>query len=337
MPGDAISPAHAEPCAVLLRKGLEPFGYYSQGSYLLEKRNAPALKRSIELFEAALRADEHYTPALIGLARAHALLAEYWFVPPAAAFEAAKTSIARVLDLTPGSAHAHALRSEVLAVCDWDWSAARREIEIALRLNPGSTFVRNNAVWLHLCTGVYDAALIEAQQALMIEPSSLSALLLLARAFIHCGEYQDAITMLSHLLQSDPGFHLARRYRAQAYILAGRPYDALGDLHVLPRERCDDLSARLPLLARAYAEYGDRARAAKIYAVLIVAARTEYVTFWNLATVAVGIGKLDEAMALLQKALAVREPTLHLLKSLPFFKPIAHRDAFRNILRAVGP
>jgi DNA-binding winged helix-turn-helix (wHTH) protein len=56
----------------------EPLGYYARGSSLLEKRSAPALEQAVEAFEAALEIDPEYTPALGGLARAHALLAEYW-------------------------------------------------------------------------------------------------------------------------------------------------------------------------------------------------------------------------------------------------------------------
>jgi DNA-binding winged helix-turn-helix (wHTH) protein/Tfp pilus assembly protein PilF len=333
----ATSEATAESYTVLLSKGLEPFGYFAQGSYLLEKRSRPGLERAIEFFEAALRIDRAYTPALLGLARAHALLAEYWFVPASPAFKEAKSAVARALDLSPGSSTAHAVLSEILAFSDWDWTGAKREIDVALRLDPASIFAHNNAAWLHICTGSYRQAMIEAQLALMAEPSSLTLLLLLARVFTHAGDYRRAIAILSNLVESDSNFHIARRYRAQAYVLNARPADAIGDLSLLPPEPCADLNGRLPLLARAYADCGDVTRATEIYDVLLRAARTSYVTNWSLAIVASGLGKRSEALAYLQTALELREPTLHLLKSLPWFVSISHFEGFKAILRIVGP
>jgi hypothetical protein len=58
---------------------------------------------------------------------------------------------------------------------------------------------------------------------------------------------------------------------------------------------------------------------------------------WNLAIVAVALGRHDEAMAHLGKAFLDREPSLAFLKSLPWFRQIAERPRFREIARFVGP
>jgi DNA-binding winged helix-turn-helix (wHTH) protein len=60
----------------LLRSGPEALQHYCRGCYLLEKRTASSLTAAAEQFEAALAVDQEYVPALIGLARAYALLAE---------------------------------------------------------------------------------------------------------------------------------------------------------------------------------------------------------------------------------------------------------------------
>lgn len=321
----------------LLRSGVDPFRNFCQGSFFIEQRTAPSIKRAIGFFEASLSSNPNYVPSLIGLARSHSLLADYWHVPSNLSFPFAKKAIAQALAVDPTSAIAHAVRSGILCFCDWDWKRAQEEIDLAIRLNPGSTFVRNNAAWLYICTGHYSDALAQAQFALMMEPSSLPLQLLLARVLVHSQEYASAIAIMSNLLETDQGFYIARRYRAQAYLLGGEPEKAMSDLQLLPQERSEDPSFRLPMLGRAYADMGERERADKIFKELQLMALTDYVVLWNLAIVAIGLGLLDDAMAYLEAAFTQREPTLPFLKSLPWFDAISRTPRFQQLLHDIGP
>jgi DNA-binding winged helix-turn-helix (wHTH) protein/tetratricopeptide (TPR) repeat protein len=321
----------------LLQSGVEPFRNYCQGSFFLEQRTAPSIRRAIECFEKALAANRNYVPALIGVARAHALLGDYWHLPPNICYPLAKNAIAQALSLDPHCAIAHAVFSGILCFSDWNWKESREEIDLAIRLNPGSTFVRNNAAWLNLCTGRYEGALAEAQFALNMEPSSLHMQLLVARVLVHSGEYPKAIAIMSNLLETDPAYYIARRYRAQAYLFNGQPDKALSDLELLPQERSEDPSFRLPMLGRACADLGDQKRARSIFETLQSIARTDYVAWWNLAIVAIGLEHFDGAMTYLETAYAQREATLPFLKSLQWFKPIAGSLRFRELLAKIGP
>jgi DNA-binding winged helix-turn-helix (wHTH) protein/Flp pilus assembly protein TadD len=322
---------------MLLRSGAEPFRNFCQGSFLLEKRTAPAFRRAIEFFEASLRAEPNYVPALVGLARSHASLAEYWHAPGQPAFERAKRAISRVLELDPSSSIAHAVRSEIFCFADWNWKGAQAEIDLAMRLNPGSTFVRNNAAWLHVCAGRYREAFAEAQHALTLEPSSLPLQLLLARVLVHDRDYGNAVSVMSNLLDSDPTFYIARRYRAQAYLLQGDPEKALEDLELLPPEASEDPSFRLPMLGRAFADLGDAGRATAAYRQLQQMSQTQFVVGWNLAVVAAGLDRKDEAIAHLEKAYVARESSLLFLKSLPWFENLAGLSRFQAIALAAQP
>jgi DNA-binding winged helix-turn-helix (wHTH) protein/Flp pilus assembly protein TadD len=322
---------------VLSGEGFEPFRNYCQGSFFLEQRTEPSLERAIEFFKAALESNPTYVPALIGLARAYSFLATYWHVPPALSFPLAKEAIEKALAIDSASAVAHAVRSGLLSFCDWNWRAAEKESAIAIRLNPGSTFARTNAAWVQICVGRYKDALAHAQFALMRDPSSLPLRLLLARVLLHSGDYVRAIAIISNVLEADRSFYIARRYRAQAYLLIGEPENAIADLELLPQDRGEDPSFRLPMLGRAYADLGYDTRAAGIFDALRAVAHSEYVVCWNLAMVASGLGRAQEALAYLEAACEQREPTLPFLKSLPWFKLISEDRRFRKLLRDVGP
>jgi DNA-binding winged helix-turn-helix (wHTH) protein/Tfp pilus assembly protein PilF len=344
-PVSVIAPADAEPASEaiddsgeqLLRSGLEVCRHFSSGSYQLEKRCASGLRSAIEHFDAALALDPDYTPALVGLAKAYAFLAEYWYAPPSYTFPKAKFAIMRALKLDPSSAVAHAVLSNLTLFCDWDWKGAKRESDAAIRLNPNSMFARANAAWYHVCAGERDRALDEVQRALLIDASSPPLQVLLGRILVHTGDYARGIAYLTTLIESGAEFAVARRHRAQALILDGRPAEALVDLMLLPVDRAEDVALRLPLLGRAYADCGDIARAEEIYESLREMGRREYVVCWNLATVAVGLGRYDEALDYLEKALEEREPTLLLLRSYPWFEAISKQHRFKSLLRAIAP
>ncbi len=344
-PISVVAPAQAEPLAGpndgdadrLLASPPELQHHYWRGCYLLEKRTASALAAAAEQFEAALRVDRENVPALIGLACAHARMADYSYAPGSYSFPKAKAAIVRALEIDPSSAEARATLGLILLFCDWNWNEAEREIETAIRLKPQSSAVYSNAAWFYMCKGNSEESLRRMQQALLVEPSSPSLQLFLARVFLHTGEYRRAIDSLSNLIESVLDFSIARRHRAQAFILCGQPVEALADLLLLPQDRAEDIALRLPLLGRAYAECGDTERAEGIYRTLLEMTRTEYVVGFNLATVAVGLGRLEEALVHLEGGLEKREPALLMLRSLPWFEPIAQRSRFKALLRAIWP
>lgn len=344
-PVSVVAPAATETGALaadegtdrLLSAAPELLHHYWRGCYLLEKRTAASLAAAAEQFEAALQIEADYVPALIGLARAHTSIAEYWYVPGSHAFPKARAAIVRALEIEPGSPEARATLGNILLFCDWNWTEAEREIETAIRLNPKSSSVYISAAWFYLCKGNSERELRWMQKALLVEPSSPSLQLFVARIFLHRGDYRRALDSLSNLIDSGPDFWIARRHRAQAFILSGRPAEALADLLLLPEDRAEDIALRLPLLARAYADCGDLERAEKIYHALVEMARTEHVVGFNLATVAVGLGRLEEALDHLERALALREPALLMLRSLPWFAAIAARSRFKAILASIWP
>lgn len=321
----------------LLAGAPEALHHYCRGAYLLEKRTASALAAAAEHFQAALRVESGYVPALIGLARAHALRAECWYAPGSCAFPKAKAAIVRALEIDPSSAQARATLGGILLSCDWNWSEAEREIEMAVRLNSQSASVYIDAAWFYTWKGSGGSPLRQIQRALLVDPSSPVLQLSLARLFLHAGAYRRAIDAFSDLIEAGPDFTVARGYRAQAFILNGEPAEALADLLVLPNDRAEDVALRLPLLARAYADCGDADRALAMYRTLLDLARTEYVVDFNLATVAVGLGLLEEALEHLERGVQRREPALLMLRTLPWFEPIANRARFKAVLRAVWP
>ena len=317
-------------------RAADPFWEYCRGSRLLEHRSEAQLWSAIEAFENAIRLNDTFALSFVGLARGYALLAELGFVDAITAFSKVRTAIGQAINLDPASAVAHAVFSEALLFGDWDWSGARGASDHALRLDPGSTFVRRNAVRLYIGLGEYAAAQAEAQRALMLDPSCAALHVLFAQAMIHAGDYERVIPFLSDLIELEPESHIARRFRAQAYLLGGNPEKAIRDLEHLLRE-ADANGTDVALLGRAFAEYGDADRARQMHAELLEMTSTEHIARVNLALSAIGLGEEREAMQHLENAYRDREPALVFLKGLRWFEPLRDTPEFAQMLVNIGP
>jgi len=288
----------------------------SIGNHLLEKRTAATIHLAQHHFEEALALDEEYAPALLGLARACALLAEYMYSAPADAFEQSKAMLTRTLALYPQLADAHALLSEVAIFADWDIVAARNSLSTALDLDPESPLVRQNLVWFNLCTGDIDEALCQCYRAMQNAPSSLALLYLLGRVLVHRGTYKAAKKCFSGVLEVDADFSLAKEWLGLASLFDGKPDACLADISHLSATEDRDLSY---LTARASAECGREDAARAVLAQMRARQTKAYVPSWYLACVETALGMTSEATSHLKNAAQSREIPVLFSRSLPMF------------------
>ncbi|HEY6485559.1 MAG TPA: winged helix-turn-helix domain-containing protein [Candidatus Cybelea sp.] len=317
-------------------RGSQALQHYCSGSYLLDRRTAPALQAAVRSFEAALQIDESFGPALVGLGRAWALLAEYWHVPSGSAMVLARRSIERAIELDPRSPPALAALSEIQLFSDWDWPKSWASLDAALTFDPRLAYACNNAAWYYLYRREFDRAALQAREALMIEPASLPLQLLGARVALHSGKVDEAAASISKILTIDPDFFIARRFLALAHIVGGDPDRAIEEISMHGADSSEDAVYRLPMLVCAYAIQGEKEKAAQTYGKLQELGQRRYVSSWNFALGAANCGREDEALWLLRDAYAQRDPALFLLPLLPLFSSIESRSDFKEILRDIA-
>lgn len=326
-----LASAHVETCD---RQVLQ---LYCRGSFMLDRRTAPALQEAVRCFDDALQIDAAFVPALVGLGRAWALLAEYWHVPPSPAMRQARCSIERAVELDPRSPMALAALSEIQLTGEWDWSKSWESLQTALTLDSGLAFGRNNAAWYHLYRGEFDKAALHAREALMIEPASLPLQLLEARVALHSGKFAEGISSISNILTVNPDFAIARRFLTLAYILGGYPDRAVEEILAHRADSSEDAVYRLPMLVCAYARLGEAEKAAQTYARLQALGRQLYVSSWTFAVGAANCDRKDDALWLLRDAYEQRDSALFLLPILrPLFSSIESRSDFTKILHGIA-
>ncbi|MBV8435613.1 MAG: winged helix-turn-helix domain-containing protein [Candidatus Eremiobacteraeota bacterium] len=320
-----------------LHAGYDAFASYSRGTELLERPNAANLALAIEQFNAALGIDGAFAPALVGLARAFALKAQYGYAPGNWVLPQALDAIGRALAIAPSSPAAHAVNARVTLLALWDWEAAKNAIDTAMSLNEASPLVHAAASFLHECAGDYTNASIELQHALVLAPYSFNLQFVLGRLLFIAADYERGAAHFSHLLEKDPTFQPARAYRAECYVLTGRLQDALAELYPAERYSKEDLALRLPLLCRTYADAGNKKAAEATYEQLVEASRTSFVSCGCLALCAIALERYEEALDYLKRALASREPSLLLMRNSPWFARVSSSEQFVRVLGDVKP
>jgi tetratricopeptide (TPR) repeat protein len=126
------------------------------GELFLEKYDRKEAMRS---FQDAIKADENYVPAILGIARV-----AMEDNPPAA-----KTAIERALKVNPNSVPAHLLAAEIL-LDDRKRDDARASVQRALKVNPNSVEAHSLEAAIDFLEGKTTAFEAQVQQVLKVNP-----------------------------------------------------------------------------------------------------------------------------------------------------------------------
>src|SRR5712692_2738362 len=113
----------------------EAYQLYLKGRYYWDKRTPEALNKGRDYFQQAIEKDPNYALAHVGLAEYYAVISDYTYIPYSENNPKVKTYATRALAIDDSQAEAHALLA-IAHDSDWEWAAAGREFERALKLNP---------------------------------------------------------------------------------------------------------------------------------------------------------------------------------------------------------
>ncbi|MCC6330093.1 MAG: protein kinase [Acidobacteria bacterium] len=276
------------------------YDLYLQGRSEMTGRSLSGLNAAAASFSRALKEDENFALAYVGLADVLSLLNLYSIEPPPDSYPQAKRYAARALDIDPDLAEAHATLAYIKFFHDRDrpgselefrrsiqvnpsyapahhWFAltlaakgekvdAETEIEIAKRLDPNAAAIRAAAGVVHFHGGNLEQALAEADAALAIDERSVPAYKVKRWTYSAMGKKSEAEAALAKEIElsggsmNDPGWKVIQ---AQVMALEGGKQDARGKLDEALQDRSvtDNPSAFAYEIALAYNAIGDPAKA----------------------------------------------------------------------------
>lgn len=315
----------------------EAYDLYLKGRYYWARFSQGSFRQSIEAFRKAIAIDPDFAAPHAGLATVYSFSGYFGSLPPREAFPLSIMEADAALALDPGSAEAHIARGMTWLIYEWNFDRARDNLKLALELSPNFSM----AYWAYsqyLAVVDPPAALTPALHALSLDPLSLPVMNLVAFRYLDQKMFTEAIEMDKEMFALDPNFGPAHWNLGIVRMLSGRYGEALGELS-LAVEYSGRLPPTLAVLAHAYAKSGDEANALTLLAELESLRESPgrgYGSPLLIAYVYEGLGKTEEALNWLERAVTERDGWLVYLNAFPRFESLRDEPRFKDILRRLG-
>lgn len=304
--------------------------------FLWNLRSENAVADSVQIFLRALERDPDFALAHVGLADAYTVLGIYGARKPSEVFPAARAAAQAALVVDSDLGEAVASEACVTAVYDWDWSRAEKSFRKAIRLSPSyATAHQWYAMNLLAPLSRFDDALSELAEARQLDPGSFAISASQGIISLYARDYEGAIGALEAVDRTHPRFALVEYFLTQSHAAAGRLNNALEH-----GRRAMEIADRSPetLAAHAYV-LGLSGRSAEAEAALqrlTAMAEKRYVSRVLFAQVMLGLGRRDEALDNLERALGARATDLIWLGVRPMYDALRSEARFGKLLEAVG-
>jgi serine/threonine protein kinase/tetratricopeptide (TPR) repeat protein len=314
----------------------EAYQFYLRGRYFWNKRTPDGIKRAFEQFQQAIERDPHFALGYVGLADSYTALTFYNFAAPHEAMPKAKESALKALALDNTLAEAHASLAHIMMNYYWDWATAEKEFKHSMELKPDyATAHQWYAIHYLTATGRLDEALQEMKKALEFEPASLVMNTFMGATLYYAGRYDEAIDQCRRTIEMDPNFAVGHWHLGLAY-----EQKQVFDAAIEEFQRAVSLSGGSPLmraaLGHAYAMSQKTYEANKILDELNELSTQQYVSPYELATIAVALGNNEKAFQLLERAYTERSFHLVNLNVSPQFKSVRSDPRFKDLVRRIN-
>lgn len=199
-----------------------------QAAEALTERSAASVDRAINFYQQAIAIDPEYAKAYSGLAESEVVAADLGTGTQVQKhFEAARAAAIHALELNSGNAQAHSALGLILLQNDWQFNQAEKELQEALRLNPGLAANHTKLAILLADRGDFKNAEQEVELAHSLDP--LWPVVYGMGLYVHTmgRKYPQAIDDGRAMVAMRPDWNRAHSQLGWAYWYAGQHSEAL--------------------------------------------------------------------------------------------------------------
>ncbi len=303
---------------------------YLRGRFL-QFGTSEQIPKARPYFEEALRIDPDYAAAYAGLADT------YWNdigMPSRDSMPRAREYALKAITLDDTLAHAHTALATVHFYGDWDWSAADREYQRALQLNPNDAEAHRMYSVFLIAMGRADEALVQVSMAQQVDPLYRASTT--AGWDLYCAHrYDQALDYCRKSVEMAPNDENSHACMSWAYLGSGQYQQAVEEAR-----QAWKLSGEQPiwavLLGQAYAKNGNNAETRRILNELLNRSRTTYIPPTFITVLYAALGDTKMAFQWIDKAYAERDLYLAEIKVNPGFDSLRSDRRFRELAAQMG-
>ena len=312
----------------------EAYKLYLQGRYYFNKYTEADLRKGIELFNQAIAVDPNSALAYSGLADTYVNLGTD-FIPPKSAFPLAKAYAMKASELDNNLAESHAAMGAISFFYDWDWSAARRELEFIKAQRPDTT--EPYACTLHYSDVVEDPsnAVDEIREVNERHPTSLIINSEIGCASYYARRFDQAVLESQKTIELDAGYGPAYFNMGRAYGQERKYDEAIAALNKAA-ELLDGNSHVIAELAYVYGVSGKTDKALAARRQLEQIAKRRYVDSYLWAIVESGAGNKEKSLSDLEQALEDRSTWMPWLRLEAKFDYLRTEPRFQTLMKRLN-
>lgn len=308
---------------------------YLRGHYLLNKHGGlNAIRESCDDFQKAMAVDPNFPPAYAGMALCVQWQETRRYISHAESN--AETFALKAVELDPASVQAHAVLGSLYLYHDWNWEAARQELQRAVQSGPNNAEAHFLYSEYLKIMGRLPQALVEIRRAQALDPLEFHYGNSAGYFFLYMHRLDEAELEFKQVLQMDPEEISALTGLAEVYEKKQMLKQAAEAWQTYENE--EDQKPPVPPFMETYEKRG------------FAAARQEYLEArvrlgeekfkhgvqWeklNLAYLNAMLGRKKQALNYLQLAYAAHLTPLVNLKVDSRFDPLRDQQEFQELLR----
>jgi DNA-binding winged helix-turn-helix (wHTH) protein/TolB-like protein/Tfp pilus assembly protein PilF len=329
-----VRATESEHASLRKRETTNPDAYalYMQGLFCTSHRNGADHEKAIELFTNAAKLDPGFAlpHAMISFAATH--LAGTGKQP--GRWEQARREALEAIRLDPELAEAQLAMGQVMMRGDWDWEGAEKCFHAALKLNPN--LAEAHAAWSTLLTSRarHREAIGEMEEAVRIDPASAPNRADLAWTYYCARQYQRAIDNSRKALELDYRSSITHREFAKQLTAVHSYEEAKHEYEQVALVGGSYHGGSVADLGMILAASGKIDEARKIYEEVSkddqkAISNREY----SLAVLGAAIGKTDEAIAWLERAVELKLSRAIWLRVDPEVDPLRSNPGYERIVK----
>lgn len=313
-------------------ENIDAYNLYLKGIHNLWKWTPEGSKKGIEYFSEALKLEPNFVLPYSSMAFAFAMLGAMGQMDSKTAFKEAEFYANKALTLDNKSADAHISKSLVSIFKDWDLDTAKRHIEKAINLSPGSGPARHVYYLYFICKKDLENAKEQIELAQKLDPFSLPINSSLGELYIYHQEYDKAVEQLDKTIELDPTFRAAIHTKGFAYLWMG-DYKKSIQIFEEYRKMVGDPLKGVTGLGAAYAFMGDNDKAMEYIKILDqrvkrdkdVTLNGDYLLIYN------AMGNFDKAFEHLEDGIK-RGESIFFVRINPFFEKLREDKRYQELL-----
>jgi TolB-like protein/predicted Ser/Thr protein kinase len=310
----------------------EAYDALLRGNYHFHQGGNGNFRLAREYYEQAVEIEPSFALAWSGLAGSNLVLGFFGAEPIADTIPTAREAAKRALALDEREGRAHMALGYLALFFDWDWSTARRELELALELNPTDVLVHHGYADYLGVMGQLDRSLERVLLGRRYDPFGYWANQVVIAHLFLAGRYEEAVEEGAQMLELFPTSTGIRDYLALSLWQLGRYEDALDQY----RRSWGADSEFVQALERGYAEGGPKAAIRARADQLAALSESRPVNPLSVARYYAFAGDVEPAFAWLERAFEDRDPKLLHMPMDPRFDSLRSDPRYKELLRRIG-